>query len=550
MEIQQYITLIKRWFWLIILGGLVAAGAAFIISKTQEPVYRASSLLLISEGAAPNSGGEFQAFQLSERLAQSYIERLTNYEVLTEAIGNLGLTMDPDALHNAMQASLVNNSQLIALSIEDTNPQVAAALANEIPTVFANRNMTMQLERFANSKANLETELAEIKAELASAEAVLAAEKSNGNEQIQVEQLTDNLLRLRETHSKILQSYEDIRVAEAGSLNNIIIDEHARIPTQPISPRTVTNTLLAGVVGVMLAVGVVFLIEYLDDTVKDPDSMESVTGLSTIGIIPKYTPRAENEKLVMEAQPRSPDAEAYRQARTNVQYVGVSQDLATILITSANANEGKSTTAANLAIALAQADSKVVLIDTDLRRPSLHHKFNVPNNMGLTNLLLSKENDVAFIQETETPNLRLITSGPLPPNPAELIHSARMKDIFDWLHEEVDYLVLDSPPVLAVTDAVLLSQLASTTLIVVEAGKTRQQSLLLAARQIEAVNGHIAGLIINKINPRRSGYYYNYYYQSNYHYLQNDNQGGKRKQKLGSMISGFFASVLSLMHIS
>ena len=287
MEIQQYITLIKRWFWLIILGGLVAAGAAFIFSKTQEPVYRASSLLLISEGAAPNSGGEFQAFQLSERLAQSYIERLTNYEVLTEAISNLGLSMDPDDLHSAMQASLVNNSQLIALSIEDTNPQVAAALANEIPTVFANRNMDMQLERFANSKANLETELSQIKAELASAEAVLAAEKSNGNEQIQVEQLTDNLIRLRETHSKLLQSYEDIRIAEAGSLNNLIIDEHARIPTQPISPRTVTNTLLAGIVGVMLAFGVVFLIDYLDDTVTDPDSMESITGLSAIGIIPE-----------------------------------------------------------------------------------------------------------------------------------------------------------------------------------------------------------------------------------------------------------------------
>jgi capsular exopolysaccharide synthesis family protein len=233
-----------------------------------------------------------------------------------------------------------------------------------------------------------------------------------------------------------------------------------------------------------------------------------------------------------------------------VQYVGVSQDLSTILVTSPNAEEGKSTTAANLAVALAQAGNKIILIDTDMRRPSLHHKFNVPNNMGLTNLLLSKEDDTAFTQETDIPGLSLITSGPLPPNPAELIYSERMKHIINWLREKVDYIILDSPPVLAVTDAVLLSQLASTTLMVVEADKTRQQTLLLAIRQIEAVDGHIAGILLNKINPRRSSYYYNYYYKSHYHYHENGSPGGKSKQKLGVGLSGFLTFLLSWLHTS
>jgi len=513
MEIQHYIILIKRWLWLIILGGLVAAGAAFLVSKSQEPLYRASAVLLISEGSTLGAGGDYQAFQLSERLAQSYIQRLTNHEVLTQAIDNLGLDMNPDELSNAVQATLINNSQLIALRVEDTDPQAAAALANEIPTVFSERNMAMQLARFASSKENLEAELAQVKQELAVAESALAA-ANNGAEQIAPGQLSENVLRLRETHSRLLQSYEDIRVAEAASLNNIIIDEYARVPRSPISPRTLTNTLLAGVVGVMLAVGIVFLIEYLDDTIKDPNTLAQAADLNAIGLIARTK---EDDKLVMLTQPRSPNAEAYRQLRTNIQYVGVSRVLKTILVTSANTGEGKSTTAANLAIALAQADNKVILVDTDMRRPSLHKIFNSSNQIGLTDLLLSKEDDPSFVRDTEVPNLRLITSGPLPPNPAELIDSERMKHIINWLLEKADYLVLDSPPILAVTDGTLLSRIASTTLLVVEAEKTRQQALFIMTQQLESVEAHIAGVLINKLNPRQSGYYYNYY-RSSYQY--------------------------------
>lgn len=524
MEIHQYIALIRRWLWLILLGGGIAAAAAFIFNKSQEPIYQSTSVLLISDGIITSSGNEFQAFQLSEQLAQSYIERLTNYEVLGQAIANLGLDMAAGDLQEATQVSLVNNSQLIALSVADPDPEVAAALANEIPLVFAERNMALQLERFANSKENLEAELTQIKAELETAEAALAVEQNNGNEQITVDQLTDNVLRLRETHARLLQSYEDIRVAEASSLNNLVIDEQARVSNTPIRPRTVTNTLLAGVVGLMLALGVVFLIEYLDDTIRDPDSLAQATGLSTIGLIAKQAARDNVENLVMVAQPRSANAEAYRQVRTNVQYVGVSRALSTILVTSPNAGEGKTTTAANLAVALAQAGSQVILVDSDMRRPTLHHKFGLPNQTGLTSLLLSKENSADFIQATDVANLRLITSGPLPPNPAEMLHSERMKQLLTWLQETADFVVLDSPPVLAVTDSVLLSQLASTTLIVVEAGKTRHQSLALAIQQIEAVEGHIAGLLINKIDPRRSGYYYNYYYKANYEYHEGSSQ--------------------------
>ena len=304
---------------------------------------------------------------------------------------------------------------------------------------------------------------------------------------------------------------------------------------------------MAGVVGVLLAVGTVFLVEYLDDTIKDPDILEQATGLSTMGLIAEYSSQDENEALVMVAQPRSPIAEAYRQVRTNVQYVSVSRDLSTILVSSANVGEGKSTTAANLAIALAQANSKVILVDSDMRRPVLHHKFGLSNSTGLTTLLLSKENDTAFLQETNITNLWLIPSGPTPPNPAELIHSERMKQVINWLHENADYVIVDSPPILAVTDSVLLSQIASTTLMVIQASETSQQSLIRAIQQIRAVDGHIAGILFNKVDLRRSSYYYNDYYRSNDYYHATGEPSSKKRRKLGVSLPGFLTFILSLL---
>ena len=546
MEIHQYLALLRHWLWLIILGGAVAAVSAFAISRFQEPVYRATSILLINESLATNDNNSFQSLQSSERLAVSFVIRLTNYEVLTESITELGLDMTADELQKAVQVNSINNSQLISLNVEGHDPQIITALANEIPQKFAEHNMAMQLERFADSKINLEDELALVAEELILAESALNTELNDGNRQLAVDRLSGNMQSLRETHSRLLQSYEDIRVAEAENLNNIIIEEYARVPEEPIRPRIVTNTLLAGMVGIMLAIGVIFLIEYLDDTVKDSSSLEHITGLNVLGIITKQNNLDKDAPPVMVTQLRSPNAEAYRQVRTNVQYVGVSQELSTILVTSPSQGEGKSTIATNLAITLAQSNNKVVLIDCDMRRPTLHRKFNLPNNVGLTNLLLSKEDDPSFIQETGTENLRIITTGSLPPNPAELIQSERMQHILDWLNEVADYIVIDSPPALVVTDSILLSQIASITMLVVAAGKTRQQSLLLAIQRIKAVDGYIAGIIINKVHARHSSYYYhNYYaYQSDYFHTNNSANDRHNMYTYAVRLSAFLLSII------
>ncbi|MBK9054554.1 MAG: polysaccharide biosynthesis tyrosine autokinase [Chloroflexi bacterium] len=537
MEINQYLNLLRRWFWVVLLGALIAGAAAYYWNSSQEPVYQATAILLIREGTVIN---DRSSLQYSEDLAQSYIKRLTNYEVLQQSITNVEADISPDHLGGRIQVQPINNSQLIALSVELTDPELAAALANEIPAVFAARNMEQQLERFADSKANLETELARKQAEVNSAEMALTQAESNAAAQTEIDRLTDHVLRMRDAYSRLLQSYEDIRIAEASSLNNILIDEHARTPTIPISPRTMSNTILATVVGALLVAGLAFVIEYLDDTIKDPLSMEQELDLSTLGFVPTFTYKDIKETLIMVTQPRSPIAEAYRQVRTNIQYVGVSRDLKKLLITSPNSGEGKTVTSANLAIALAQAGNRVILVDADMRRPHLHRLFGYTNICGLTNLLLGANEETSCLQITMVPNLRLLTSGPMPPNPAELLGSARMAEVATWLTEQADFVIFDSPPVLAVTDSVLLSQMVDATLLVVKGGKTAFQALAVASRRIADVNGHIAGVLLNQMS-RKNSYGYTYYYQADYQ--EKDRTGynpGKMKQRVLGLFSWFF----------
>lgn len=523
MELREYASLIWRWLWLIILGTVTAGAAAYLVSRNQPAIYRSTSILLVSEGAADSN--EYRSLLVGEQLAQSYAKRLVNYQVLEQAIANVGISMEPDELQKQVQVSLVDETQLIALSVLNPDPHMASSLANEIPAVFAQRNIDQQLERFASSKENLESELKEIEAELKTAELALETVQEQLPQDINaIEQANNNVVRLRDTHSLLLQSYENVRVAEASSLNTIIIDEIARPPETPVSPRIKNNTLLAAAVGCMLAVGLAFLVEYLDDTIKSPREIEQGTGLTPLGSIERIRISNISDTLVVALDPRSPAAESFRHIRTNIQYISVDRPLRTLLITSANMSEGKSTVSINLATALAQSGKQVILVDADMRRPTLHKLLEVDGSKGLANLIIRGREDTSFLKGTLIANLRLLPAGRIPPNPAELLGSERMKEVLAWLQEQADYVIFDSPPLLAVTDGVVLSQLVNSTLFVI-GEQTKFPAFLAAAKQIQALGSHVSGVILNKVNPHRSRGYYYHYYQSYYPLLADDANG-------------------------
>lgn len=306
-------------------------------------------------------------------------------------------------------------------------------------------------------------------------------------------------------------AFRDDNASQLSPPGAVSIVKDAAPPSRPASPNLTLNLLFAGLIGLVAAAGLGMMLDYLDDTVKSAEDVATTAGLPTLGKLGQFDSASEP---LAAARATSPAAEAYRQLRTNVLFSDVSSQLKTILITSAHPREGKSTTAANLAVALAQAGDRVILVDADLRRASLLDIFKVPNSFGLTGLLL---NDVAdpspALIATPWENLRLLPAGPLPPNPSELLTSARMERVIAALRAKADYVIFDSPPVLAVSDSLVLAARMDGTILVTEAGRTRSDALRDATRMFEHAGSRLIGVALNKVRRAAGGGYgYGYDY--------------------------------------
>jgi protein-tyrosine kinase len=226
--------------------------------------------------------------------------------------------------------------------------------------------------------------------------------------------------------------------------------------------------------------------------------------------------------LIVRDDPKAPGAEAFRTLRTNLQFSRLDKQIKTILVTSSGPGEGKTTISSNLAISLAQAGSKVIIAGVDLRRPAIDKQFNVSNTIGVTNILTGQYTLDEALQDTDVEGLRILTSGPIPPNPAELLSSQRMKDLIEQIKSKADYIIFDATPVIAVSDSVILSQMVDGVLLVVSLGITPRGVAITSKEQLERVGANILGVVANNISEE-SGYYYYYYH----HYYVMDNDQSK-----------------------
>ncbi|MEA3351047.1 MAG: polysaccharide biosynthesis tyrosine autokinase, partial [Chloroflexota bacterium] len=294
-------------------------------------------------------------------------------------------------------------------------------------------------------------------------------------------------------------------------------------PEKPVRPRVLMNTALAAVVGGMLAVGAIFLIEALDDTIKNPDEVTRHLGLPILGTILRHE---DNDDPIVVDSPRSPTAEAFRSLRTNIQYASVDYPIRTLLITSPSAGVGKSTIATNLGIVLAQGGSSTVLVDSDMRRPTIHKLLKLPNRLGLSSLFVHqslvtgevKLPDGVVQSATKVEGFSLIPSGKLPPNPSELLASEKMSNLIQRLKEEADIIVIDSPPVMAVTDATVLAPRVDGVLLIIKPGQTKLEAARQTVEQLRRVRANLLGVVLNEVDPKSSRYgYYNRYDRKYYH---------------------------------
>lgn len=339
------------------------------------------------------------------------------------------------------------------------------------------------------------------------------------------------------------EKYEESKINEAGQIGNVRIIDKALPPVDPIKPKKKINLLLGALLGLGFGLGMAFFVERLDNSLKSIEDVEA-TGLSILGSIPliknskdkkskkeeekseEYQIKRITTNLVTHFEPKSPISEAYRTFRTNLQFARLDAPLKTILVTSSGPSEGKSTTVANLAITMAQMGTKTILIDSDLRRPVLHSIFNLQRTPGLTNYLAGNVPWKEIVQETPIENLSLLTCGVLPPNPSELLGSKKMKNLLEELKEKYDMILFDSPPVIAVTDAAVLSTLLDGVVLVSSSGSTSREALQRAITLLENVKGRLIGGVLNKIKVESVYGSYHYYYY--YHYYGGTKQKRKR----------------------
>ena len=540
LDLKVYFRILWQWAWLIILCAMLAAGAAYTASIFSIPIYQASTTLLVDEARDPTAN--YQDLLVSERIARTYAELMKRPTTLAQVAAKFGV--EAGVLNNAITeitVTPIRDTQLIKVTVEGISPELVAAVADTLPEVFIIDINSVQTQRFAASKTNLEQQMSELSSqiELQQVEIDNIGDAKTPADALRLGQLQNELSQTKNSYANILRSYEELRLTEVQSVDSIVVVEKARIPGAAISPRPLVNTLLAAIVGAMLALGIVFLIEYLDDRIKTPQDLLSILNtpiLGTIARLPQQGKRRQQDtqtnrqtSLITSLEPRHPVTEAYRSLRTNLQFSSVDETLRSLLVTSATPGEGKTTTAANLAVVFAQAGHSVILVDADIRKPQQHKIFDLPKSPGITEALVSNNTPTSFfLRETQVPNLRILTSGKDAPNPAELLGSNRMKQLLQELQQEADFLVVDAPPLLAVTDAQVLANTADGVLLVVNTEKTPRAMVARGAEAILRANGRILGVVLNRLANSARGYYY--YYDS-YAYYYNDEDGDDSNSK-------------------
>ncbi|MEJ5198455.1 MAG: polysaccharide biosynthesis tyrosine autokinase [Anaerolineae bacterium] len=525
MELKEYIAPLRKWWWLIVAATLVATVSSYLATRQQPPIYESRTTIMVGRAIEnPNPSGN--DLWLTQQLANTYADIARRSPIREATKAALGLTWLPEYNVRALP-----NTQLLEIAVVDTSPQRAQAVAAELAHQLIRQTPTsgdteaQQRQAFITAQLNdLEAKIKETQAEIEKKQNELTnlfSARQIADTQTQIAGLQSKLTTLQANYAALLAN------TQKGALNTLSVVEPAALPTEPIGPNKPLTILLAATIGLVLAAGAAYLLEYLDDTMKNPDDVQKALGLTTLGAVP-WTEELRENQIITLAGGQSAAAEAYRILRTNLQFAAVERPLRTLLITSPAPTEGKSLTAANLGVALAQAGRRVVVLDADLHRPRQHRLFGLRNNVGLTSALLEPRPGLdGLLQDGPTPGLRVLTSGPLPPNAAELLGSTRMRELLGELAADADIVLLDSPPATALADATILSTQCDGVLLVLDCGVTRREMARRALEALRRVNARVVGALLNRMPLRGGGSYYYYYYYYYYgHYYSDDGRDG------------------------
>ena len=497
--------MVRRWFPLIVASVILSGATAFVGANLQSKVYESETTLIVGASLS-TSNPDYNQLLASQRLSKTYASIATTRPILERVISKLGLPTTPEELLKKVRAAAALDSTLLTITAQDGDPARAAAISNAMAEelIAASPDIQGQQQDFkASIQKDLQATQALITSTQASVEELTAQTDRTAAEDAQLSSLQDRLATLRQTYATLL-----------GFLNNdgsnfLSVIEPAVPPVIPVSPRPLISLLLGSVIGLMIAVALLFLIEYFDDTVKTASDVQHLLGLPTLGAISRIRRAGRGfDRLVALRSPRSHTAEAYRTLASNIDFAAIDSPIRTLLVTSSEPGEGKTFCAANLAIVIAQSGKRVLLVDADLRDPDIHNVFKVPNRLGLTDLLRTGgANAPEAILPTDVERLQILTAGIPPAIPAELLGSKRMHAVLERLRADVDLVIVDSPPVRVVADPAVLSSFVDATVLVIESGRSRRGPVREAAEALARANARVLGVVLNRLAQKPSSGY-------------------------------------------
>lgn len=495
MTLRDYIAVVKRRKWFVIVPALLATAIALSLSMSQTPRYRAEADVLVKRPPTATQVGVADQAMTARELQN---ELLRARGSAMQAVARESIGGEPEL---SVRLAADDDADVLVFTAESRSDARAADAANAYANAYINERRTALTGEYTARAEVLQQRIVELNEQLE-----LIGDASD-------EQFVELVTQRGEYQEELQGLLTSISLAQQSG--GTVIDA-ARIPESPFEPTPVRSGVLALVVGLLIGLGAAFLVDYLDRSVRDEEDLAGSTRLPILAVIPKLKGwKTSDTHVVTREDPSSPPAEAYRALRTSIQFLRLDRTLDLVQVTSPKPGDGKTTTSTNLAVACARAGQQVILVDCDLRRPRVHHFFGLTNDVGFTSVLMGAAIESAIQKVDGEPNMSVMPSGPIPPDPSELLSSERSKALIEALKNHFDLVVLDSPPVLVVADPLVLSGVADGVVLVASAGKTDRDEAARAAELLGQVNAPMLGTVLNAFEPKNAGSYeYRYAYGS------------------------------------
>lgn len=535
MEFRAYLAPLMKWWWLLLAAALLAAGTSFAIVRNQPPVYTSKTTLLIGRTVS-NPNPSNNDFWLSQQLASLYADIAFQEPVQSAVMKNLGLDWLPKYVVNP-----IGNSQFIEIDVSDTIPQRAQRVASELakqlialsPSGAQSADATQQ--EFNNAQiTDLQGQITQTQNQIAQKQADLGGLQSA----IEIAQAQQDLQALQNKLTVLQTNYANLVSSSTSTAANILeVIEPATLPSVPEGPSKYLIVAIAGAIGLVLAGGASYLLEYLDDTMRTPSDVIAVLKVPAIGYFADLSKKKFGNGPHVQEHPRSMIAEAYRSLRASLEFPETDKPVKTILITSPDTQDGKTTVAINLALSIMQGGKTVILVDGDLRKPSVHTYLDLPEERGLGEVLNNSAKVDKCLKKWKDTKLLVLTAGSRTNYlPDQLLTPDKIENFLSDLKELADVVIIDSSPFL-VSDAMILAAKVDGVLLVVRPGHTHKEMARAMLEKVSRAGANIIGVVLNRIPIRQMGYYSDYRYYSPYYYSkysldENGHANGKTNGKL------------------